>query len=234
MNLHILGCDGTYPGPEGATSGYLVSHGGRHLLLDCGSGVMSRLMARVKPEDLSAICLTHWHNDHVADMLAMKYYCQIQKKRLRVMIPREGHKLRDFLAGDEFEYLEYDQKTEIDGFLIEALRVWHPVPAYALKITAGGKTLIYTGDLVGGEGLTLFCRGADLLLCDGAFTKAEWNHHLPHFSASQAGQLATAAQVKKLVVTHAQPGRDKALLLKEAKEQFENTTQAENGLSLSL
>lgn len=234
MNLHVLGCEGTYPGPNGATSGYLVSHKGNHLLLDCGSGVMSKLMAQLKPEDLSAICLTHWHNDHAADMLAMKYYCLVQKKRLRVLIPKEEHKLRDFLAGDEFEYLAYDKKIEIDGFAIEAQPVWHPVPAYALRITAGGKTLLYTGDAVGGESLTLFCRDADLLLCDGAFTKAQWNHHLPHFSASQAGQLAKAANVKQLMITHAQPGSDKALLLKEAREQFENTIQAENGLSVAL
>lgn len=234
MRLHILGCEGTYPGPNGATSGYLVSHEDRHLLLDCGSGVMGKLMAVLKPEDLSAICLTHWHNDHAADMLAMKYYCLIHKHQLPVLLPREGHPLRDILAGAEFGYREYEKKMEVDGFVIEALRVWHPVPAYALKITAGGKTLLYTGDAVGGEGLTLFCQGTDLLLCDGAFTKAQWNHHLPHFSASQAGQLAKAAGVKQLMITHAQPGSDKALLLKEAREQFENTLQAENGLSLDL
>ncbi len=234
MKLHILGCDGTYPDANGATSGYLLSHEGKALLLDCGSGVMSRLMAQIKPEELSAICLTHWHNDHVADMLAMKYYLTVNKLSLRVLLPKEGHALRDFLAGDEFIYQDYQDEQTVDGFVIQALRVWHPMPAYALKITAGGKTLVFTGDAVGGEGLTLFCQGADLLLSDAAFTKAQWNHSMPHFSAAQAGQLAKAASVKQLMITHAQPDRDKSLLFKEAKEEFDNTLQAYNGFVHTL
>ena len=38
MRLTVLGCNGPYPAPEGACSGYLVEAEGAALQLDLGSG----------------------------------------------------------------------------------------------------------------------------------------------------------------------------------------------------
>ena len=73
MDLMVIGCDGTYPSANGACSGYLVRAGDARILMDCGSGVMSKLMALMDPARLSAVILTHWHNDHASDMLVLRY-----------------------------------------------------------------------------------------------------------------------------------------------------------------
>lgn len=68
MKVKILGYWGGYPSAGGATAGYLVTTDEGHILLDCGSGVMSKLPAEVKVEDLSGVILSHLHHDHMADL----------------------------------------------------------------------------------------------------------------------------------------------------------------------
>ena len=55
MRLTVLGCNGPYPAPEGACSGYLVEAEGAALQLDLGSGVLARLTGRMPPEELTAL-----------------------------------------------------------------------------------------------------------------------------------------------------------------------------------
>ena len=234
MRLHILGCDGSYPDALGACSGYLLTKGQDALMLDLGCGTLPRLMARMQPEALGAICITHWHNDHVGDLLALKYYLQLHKKRMLVLAPEAAHPIRDLLEGEEFLFEDIARPRIIAGFHMEALPVDHPLPAYALKFSQEGKVFVYSGDAVGGAGLAAFCRGADLLLCDATFTKAQWHAEMPHFSAAQAGELARKAGARQLVITHLQPGSDKELLLQEAREAFPKAIQAVQGLDVQV
>lgn len=43
MLLTVLGFQSPYPGPAGATPGYLIQTAYTNLLLDCGSGVLAQL-----------------------------------------------------------------------------------------------------------------------------------------------------------------------------------------------
>ena len=76
MKLHILGVNGPYPESNGATSGYLLEAADTLLQLDFGSGILARLTAKLPPQSLSAILLTHWHYDHTADLLVLSYLGQ--------------------------------------------------------------------------------------------------------------------------------------------------------------
>ena len=73
MRLTILGMNGPFPAPGGATSGYFLAAGESHIAIDMGSGVLSRLTALTPPEELTAVLLSHWHFDHSADMLVLIY-----------------------------------------------------------------------------------------------------------------------------------------------------------------
>ena len=46
----------------------------------------------------------------------------------------------------EFDFHEYAGPVEVGPFRVEPVLVAHPVPAYGLRVTAGGRTLAYTGD----------------------------------------------------------------------------------------
>ena len=63
MILKILGNNGPYPAPGGACSGYLLTSdsGNTRLLIDCGTGVLNRLLDECPPKDLDAVVLSHLH-----------------------------------------------------------------------------------------------------------------------------------------------------------------------------
>ena len=67
MRLTVLGCAGSFPGPEAACSAYLVEAEGFRLLIDFGSGSLSALQRYAGIGAVDAILLTHLHCDHMLD-----------------------------------------------------------------------------------------------------------------------------------------------------------------------
>ena len=65
----------------------LASLGGAHFLLDCGISfrrVRAQLaLSGLKPEDLSAVLITHDHSDHISGLATMVKYCPVP-----VCVPR--------------------------------------------------------------------------------------------------------------------------------------------------
>lgn len=234
MELIILGCDGSYPAARGATSGYLLRQGEHLLLLDCGSGVMARLMALADPARLDGIIITHWHNDHACDLLVLRYYLQATRQRQTVFAPLQPDPLKELCVCPEFDLRPLPPSFCCGPFALSTFQTRHPVPAYAVKAVCAGKTLVYTGDTNIVDGLADFAAGADLLLADAAFDDAQWTPDKPHLSASHAGALAAQAGAGQLVITHCPPHQQPDVLLQQAKAAFAKTIAAQNGLRLML
>ena len=59
MKLTILGASGARPNGNDASAGYLVESDTTAIVLDCGSGVVSKLQAAIDPQlrDLSIVSL---------------------------------------------------------------------------------------------------------------------------------------------------------------------------------
>ena len=72
MRLTIIGCSGSFPGPDSPASCYLLEAEGFRLLLDLGSGAIGALQRHVGLYDIDAVCLSHLHADHCLDLCA--YY----------------------------------------------------------------------------------------------------------------------------------------------------------------
>ena len=79
MKLTVIGHWGGYPKQNEASSGYLLSHNGFHLLIDCGSGVLSQLQNYMQPEDIDAVIISHYHPDHIADIGVLQHARLIKK-----------------------------------------------------------------------------------------------------------------------------------------------------------
>jgi ribonuclease BN (tRNA processing enzyme) len=67
-SLTVLGCDGSYPGPGGAASGYLVRAAGVTLWMDAGPGTFAALQRAADPASVDAVVLSHEHPDHWSDV----------------------------------------------------------------------------------------------------------------------------------------------------------------------
>lgn len=68
MKITCLGTGTPESYQRRASSGYLVEIGDHYILLDCGGGVVSRLIeAGYFPSDITHIFFTHLHSDHMMD-----------------------------------------------------------------------------------------------------------------------------------------------------------------------
>ena len=222
MRLTILGMNGPYPAPGGATSGYLLAAGESRIALDMGCGTLSRLTALMPPEDLNALVLSHWHYDHCADVLPLIFRLEAcAEQPLHVYAPVDGNSLVRQAVQACAKIVLHDVQPG-DSVLIGGLQVSvhtarHPVSAVMYRVEAESKTFCYTGDTNTVEGLAEFADHADFLLADGLFTDAAWAEGKPHLSARHVAELAEAAHVRRFVITHLNPAIDPATLLKEAR-----------------
>lgn len=234
MKLHILGCSGSFPAAGGATAGYLVTSGHSSVLLDMGSGVLSKLMALCDPAGLDGIILSHWHYDHACDLLPLQYYLQATGRRMDIYAPALDAPLRRLCLCPQFTLHDLTETSAVGAFSVSACPVRHPMPCLAVKLRAEDRTLVYTGDAMGKEELTAFVRDADLLLCDATFTDRQWKPSLPHMSARMAGELAAASDRARLIITHIPPVNDGQTLLKEAAQAHADTLLAYSGLTTEI
>lgn len=234
MRIHVLGCQGPYPGADGATSGYLLEAEGHRLLLDCGAGVLGKLAAKADPLSLDGVLLSHLHFDHMSDALVLQYQLQAAGKRLPLFAPPEDASPQRALLCAAFDVVSYPRQIGLGKLKITSFPVRHPVPCRALRITDGEKTFVYTGDTNLCPGLAAFCHGADALLADAAFLTEEWRDTLPHMSAAGAAALARDAGAKHLYLTHLPLRHAPTTLEAQAREIFPGAQAVAPGMVISL
>jgi ribonuclease BN (tRNA processing enzyme) len=226
LTLTILGAGPAAPNPGGACSGYLLRQGDSAVLVDCGSGVAGRIAPHVAPELLSGVVISHLHPDHYFDLVPLYYLLRFGNprptefgSRLSVYVPPGGRaffsRLGELIADrpamleDVFELCEYAPGRE---YLVGTLRftfhqVQHYVLSHAMRIGArDGRTLVFSSDVAPCPQLVEAARGADLFLCESALLDRSQDEPDPirrgHMSAAEAGEVADAAGVRRLLLTH--------------------------------
>ena len=84
----------------------------------------------------------------------------------------------------------------------------HPVEAHAVRLTAGGRTLVYSGDTARSEALVELARDCDLLLCEASWPSDPEPPPGIHLTGREAGDHAARAGAARLVLTHLMPFAD--------------------------
>ena len=127
MNLYVLGMNGPFPEPGGATSGYLLVSGKTKIGMDLGSGTLQRLTELMEPADLDLLFFTHWHYDHCSDVLPLLYRLQASGRKLSVMGPAdEASPIRAILEKDPQVHLQTAAPgdcIEVSGLRIQVFSV---------------------------------------------------------------------------------------------------------------
>ena len=237
MKLTIVGSSGSYPGPDSPASCYLVEqeHDGRvfRLLLDLGSGALGALQRYVGLDEVDAVLLSHLHADHCLDLcgyyVVRKYGDGAPLPRIPVYGP-EGTADRMARAYDldpqpgmneQFDFRPFPgEPFPVGPFLVRTARVAHPVPAFAIRLEAGGSALAYSGDTGACDALVDIAEGVDLMLCEASFVEASDNPPDLHLTVRQAGEHAGSAGVRRLVLTHIPPHIDGKQVFREAESAF--------------
>lgn len=237
MKMTVIGCSGSFAGPESSASCYLLEgdHEGRtwRVLLDLGSGALGALQRYVDPRTIDAVLFSHLHPDHYFDISGLyvmwRYHPEGPFPPIPVWGPKGVAKQSARAYGlrkepgmsAEFSFHEYDdQPIRLGPFSIQVGRVSHPVTAYGMRVESGGHVLVYSGDTGPCQELVDLAEGADLLVAESAFLESGQNPAGLHMTGKQAGATAAEAGVGRLLLTHIPPWHDPEVALAEAREVF--------------
>jgi ribonuclease BN (tRNA processing enzyme) len=238
LRLTVIGCSGSFAGPDAAASCYLVETTDEHdrtwrVLLDLGSGALGPLQRLTDAAGIDAVFFSHLHADHCLDLcgyyVLRKYHPGGALPPIPVWGP-VGVARRMARAYDlpkdpgmalEFDFHEYAGPVDVGPFRVEPVRVAHPVPAYGLRVTAHGRTLAYTGDSGPCDALDRLADGADLLLAESSFRHDDDNPVDLHLTGHEAGEVAARNDLQRLVITHVPPWYDVADMVAEAAQVFD-------------
>ena len=240
MKLTVIGWWGAYPGPNGASSGYLIEEGEESLLLDCGSGVLSKLYEYTDLNSINNVVLSHYHADHVADIGCLQYASKVQMSlgERKEPVSIYGHTLSGFFNSLSFEDSAIGKPFEegislaIGPFILSFQGTPHPAPAFAVRIDSAGTSLGYTGDTGWDDSLVDFFIDVDLLLCESSLHNKFKGRIEGHLTAGEAGRLACKTGAGELILTHLPHFGDHRALITEAAEEYSGKIRlAESGLT---
>ncbi|MFH8610642.1 MBL fold metallo-hydrolase [Streptomyces sp. NPDC018029] len=217
LHLTVLGSATPYPSVGNPCSGYLVSSGDTRIWMDAGSGTLGPLQRHVRLDELDAIWISHLHADHSADLLTAYYGALYADIDLAAPIPLYGppgiaDRLADFLTNASTrspvesafavnELLDGHQAV-IGSLRLTSRAVSHGIQAFAVRIEAAGKSLVYSGDTAPCPSLTELAEGCDVLLCEADYAQEPVEGEKVHHTPEDAGATAGAAGAGRLIVTH--------------------------------
>ncbi|MFD0681595.1 MULTISPECIES: MBL fold metallo-hydrolase [unclassified Paenibacillus] len=232
-------------------SGAIVLAGNKTFLVDCGAGVVDRMIqAGVMPQRISDVLFTHHHSDHNSgffDVFISSWRTHVNAERVfegrKVPMSVYGPtttkeiigKMRESFDFDVNLRVNYNKSTDVganieyfesnegvvydcDGIKITAFEVDHrPVkPAIAFKFEYNGKAVVISGDTIPVDNMVKYSQGIDLLIHE-SYNKP-WldaliekfpeqtvglsNPAKYHTTTLEAAEIARAADVKHLVLTH--------------------------------
>ncbi|WP_156291860.1 MBL fold metallo-hydrolase [Oceanobacillus salinisoli] len=229
MKIDILGYWGGYPTRGGATAGYLITTDEGQILLDCGSGVMSKLSLKSRVEQLSGVVLSHLHYDHMADVGILQYAVagalrnDRMKDKMPIVSPSEPDDKWQEIQSRQSEHKKIEELSAFTmaGAVIEFLAVNHTIPCYAVKITYKDKVFVYSADTTYLESLVNFAKDADLFFCEATICEGSTHTAGPgHMDAKEAALIAKKANVGKLVLTHLPSDGNFELMKTQASDIF--------------
>ncbi len=219
LELTVLGCSGSYPGPGAACSGYLVRGAGTTVWLDAGSGTMANLQRHVGLADVDAVVLSHEHPDHWSDIEGYRVACTwgMHRSGVPVYAPAGLEGKLSGAAAPAFDWRVVGDGDEIDigGLTVRFARTEHPPETLAVRFDGVGRSLAYSADTGPGWSFSALGGPVDLALCEATYLERDKGVPI-HLSAAEAGTMAREAGAGRLVITHIWPETDPAESLAEA------------------
>ena len=243
MEIRFWGTRGSIPAPGPHTLEFggnttcveVLLLNGQRVVIDGGTGL--RLLGQHLLEQHDScdfhLLLTHGHWDH---LLGIPFFEPIYRESTKVIVDgwppafQAMTRVFDSHMGDGFFPVAFDHlkaridylnnlahgPLELDGVLIDAIRLNHPQGGLAFRFREGKHTMIFITDneLGAARGRRIpefveFARGCDLLIHDAQYLPAEIDERRGwgHSTYEEVVALAQQAEVRNLLLTHHDPGR---------------------------
>ncbi|MBN1536039.1 MAG: MBL fold metallo-hydrolase [Anaerolineales bacterium] len=233
--LIILGSSNAIPDEKHENTHMVIVSNKRAILIDCGNSPTLRLrQVGVALEELTDIILTHFHPDHVSGFptLIMNMWLLGRKAPLDIYglqhtLDRVNRMMDAFDWNNwpkffpvHFHYLQEGEMTPVlatDEIKIYSTPVSHLIPNIGLRIEhlSNQAVVAYSCDTAPCPSVVNLATGANILIHEAA------GEILGHTSASQAGEIAAQAGVKRLYLIHYPTGDfDSQSLIPQAQTTF--------------
>lgn len=229
MKLTVVGCSGSMPGPDSPASSYVVQTGATTLVVDLGNGAIGPLQRVVDLGSIDAVVLSHLHPDHCLDLCGLYVGLRYGPWQDRAPVPVWGpagtaDRLARAYAVDggrdlsaALDVRPYPAEPfRVGDIGVTAARVAHRtdqdpdwMEAFAIRLEAAGRSFVYSGDTGLCDTLVELATGADVLLCEASNAGGASYPANLHLSGREAGEIASAAGVGRLVLTHIPPWGDR-------------------------
>lgn len=260
-SLTVLGFRAGRPDPVSSCSGYLIEDGDTTVLVDCGPGIISQLLARDLTHRLDAIVLTHLHQDHCFDVVPLAFNRLLTTAtvpKIPLFVPEDSLPVLDTLdewiavpsdpqvgkplqAAFDIRPMVRDGGTELQvagGITLTPFRAEHVVPSAALRFGLSSGTLAFSSDTGWCPGVLDAARGADLFVCETTYLDqdpAMLAEH-GHLTADLTGKLAAEAGVGHLLVSHliGEADQESFEAARAAAVGVDTCTLAQVGLELAI
>ena len=235
MRLTVLGTGGGWARRDGAASGYLLQEDGFNVWLEAGTGTMANLQRHLDLLDIHAVIVSHQHFDHFLDLYP--YFLSRQYGRTEVPPPLPLYAPPGMLdharslepeLGNAFDLTEVvpGEDFAVGPFTVRTAPMVHPVPTLGMRFETDGVAFAYSADTAPTEGLDRVARGADVLLSEATWLEPRPQAPPMHMTAAEAGERATAAGARRLVLTHIWPTLDLGEMVHRASEAFDGPVEA--------
>jgi ribonuclease BN (tRNA processing enzyme) len=200
---------------------------------------MHRLLeAGVTIFEISHLFYSHFHPDHSAEfvpfLFSTKYSDGYHRSKPLSVIGGRGlldfyKKLRGVygqwieLAPHMLDIIEFDNHARdsrrFEAFNVETMPVAHNPESIAYRITAPNlQSVVYSGDTGYSENLIELAKDTDLLICESALP--DDLRASGHLTPSLAGEIATRAKARKLVLTHFYPECEQVDIEQECRKTY--------------
>ena len=248
MRVTVIGCAGSFPGPDSPASCYLLEAEGFRLVIDMGNGALGVLQRYAELFAVDAICVATCTPTTASTWAPTGWRGSTPPDGPRPPIPVYGPRGTAERVGGlrrrgpsaavqaRFDVRELEPGPfGIGPFRITTDRVNHPVETFGFRVEHDGWQLAYSADTGESDALVRLAAGADLLLCEASFLDGQDNRPDLHLTARQAAAHAARAGVGQLVLTHLVPWNDRERSLAEAARAYGGPLSlATSGLVLGL
>jgi ribonuclease BN (tRNA processing enzyme) len=219
MEITFLGTGVAIPQLNRVQSGVLLRLEEKPLLIDCGSGVLSRFPeAGVSHTEVDTILLSHLHLDHVADLHPLIKANWLRGSTSMKVYGPEGTEEWFSKVLDAYEYFQGEVDVDViellpgkeftpDGFdcEISCTAASHSVPTLAYRVTGEDGEFVYSGDTEPSREIIEFSADADLLIHECSFPQGMkvTNHTTPSTLADLLEE--SDVEIGTICLTHFYP-----------------------------
>jgi ribonuclease Z len=256
MRVIIIGSGASWPDSERSSPSQVIVVGEEPLLFDCGPGTGMNLMkAGINPAAISRIFLTHLHMDHCLEFPSIVFegylvgrqgkvdlygppgaidFCKTLFEKVYPSAPEIVRRMRE----DGWNVAPHETSKglvcQADSYRVLSVPVEHGIPGIAYRIETGEGIVVISGDTRPSKSLIELAKDADLLIHECSFPDdmVELARRTNHSAASEVGEVANQARVKKVVLTHLFPlwkGRENEMV-KSVNSKFSGEVVASHDL----